>query len=111
MRFLRRLFTILILLLLAYVLYRFINPSGADTLVDKVQNFFSFSRLKNDTETGSTLADNNLLILSGTTTNIVTENPLEENTFQTGSTDTQTGFVDLQISDVQLMGLSFLTGV
>lgn len=37
-KFLRRLFIVLILLLVAFVVYRFINPDGASRLVDKIKS-------------------------------------------------------------------------
>jgi len=35
---LRRLFIVLILILVAFVVYRFINPDGASRLVDKIKS-------------------------------------------------------------------------
>ena len=38
LKFLRRVFIVLILLLVVFVVYRFINPDGANRLVDKIKS-------------------------------------------------------------------------
>lgn len=38
LKFLRRLFIVLILILVAFVVYRFINPDGASRLIDKIKS-------------------------------------------------------------------------